>query len=36
MYVEDYTLLIITFPVFVGLRLITVKLQADEIVFIAP
>lgn len=38
MCLEDYTFLIIIFPVFVGLtlRLITVKLQADETIFIMP
>lgn len=38
MCLEDYTLLFIAFPVFVGLTLglITVKLQADEITFIMP
>lgn len=38
MCLEDYVLPIITFPIFVGLklRLMTVKFQVDETIFIMP
>lgn len=38
MCLEDYVLLIITFPIFVGpkLRLMTVKFQVGETIVITP